>query len=356
MDSITQAALGAVVGERLLGKKLGRSAIGWGALVGTLPDLDILVYPWLDPIAELYWHRGISHSLVGVIIGTALFGCILTRFRNREKALRRRNGSVIGLPLVLLFLFLNFASHVLIDCFTVYGTQLLEPFSNRRFGLSNFFIIEPLFTLPLLIWIAAAVIRKQPAGTAPKGVVAASSMWIAGYVAFSFAAQAIATQRFEKELAAQGIVPTRSLVAPTPFNTLVWRGIFETDDAFRIGYWSVTDSEEPLVFKKVEDSRDLLTPYLEDRGIACAIWFSENFLLVEPSPEGGFLLNDLRFAEFWPDDTDGMPRTFFSWQVVPEAMEGGPVFRQVRSSRPSLSRFAEAFEARLRGDRNAFLP
>jgi inner membrane protein len=356
MDSITQAALGAVVGERLLGKKLGRRAIGWGALVGTLPDLDILVYPWLDPIAELYWHRGLSHSIVGVLLGTALFGWILARFWNREKALQRRNGSVIGLPLVLLFLFLNFSSHVLIDCFTVYGTQLLEPFSNRRFGLNNLFIIDPLFTLPLLIWIAAALIRKQPKGTAPKGVVVACSFVIGGCLTFSFAAQTLASQRFEKELAAQGIVPERSMVSPTPFNTLLWRGVFETEDAFWIGYWAVNDSEEPLVFKKVEHSRHLLKPYLEDRGIACVVWFSENTLLVEPSPEGGFLLNDLRFAEFWPDDTDGMPRTFFSWHVVPEAMEEDAVFEQVRSSRPELSSFVNSFVARLGGERGAFLP
>jgi inner membrane protein len=127
MDSITQAALGAVVGERLLGPRLGRSAVGWGALVGTLPDLDILVYPWLDSIAELYWHRGLSHSIAGALLGTILFGWLLGRFWNREKALQKRNGSVIGLPLVFLFLFLNFASHILIDCFTVYGTQLLDP-------------------------------------------------------------------------------------------------------------------------------------------------------------------------------------------------------------------------------------
>ena len=356
MDSITQAALGAVIGERLLGRKLGRSAIGWGALVGTLPDLDILVYPRLDAIAQLYWHRGFSHSIVWILVGTLLFGWILTRFWNRETALRRRNGTAIGFSVVVLFLFLNLASHVLIDCFTVYGTQLLEPFSNRRFGLNNFFIIDPLFTVPLLIWIVAALFRKSPQGIATKGVVVACSVVITGYVAFSFVAQAMASQRFARELAEQEITPTRSMVSPTPFNTLIWRGIFEAEDAFWIGYWAVNDSNEPLVFKRVEHSQELLAPYRGDRGIECAIWFSENYLLVEPSPKGGFLVNDLRFVEFWPDDTNGMPRTFLSWHIVPEAMEGEAVFQQVRSSRPSLSRFGAAFMARLDGARGGFFP
>jgi len=356
MDSITQAALGAVVGERLLGSKFGRSAIAWGALIGTLPDLDVLVYPWLDPIAELYWHRSISHSILGVLIGTALFGWLLGLFWNRGKALQRRKGSAIGFRRVFLFVFLNFASHVLIDCFTVYGTQLLEPFSNRRFGLNNLFIIDPLITLPLLIWIAAALIRKHPAGTAPKGVAFACSVAIAGYLAFSFIAQAMASERFEKELAEQGIKPGRSMISPVPFTTLIWRGVFETEDAFWIGYWAVTDSREPLIFKKVEHRRHLLSPYSEDRGIECAVWFSENFLLVEPSSDNGFLLTDLRFVEFWPDDTNGMPRTFFSWHVAPEAMPGESVFSPVRSSTPNLPGLFDSFAARLEGDRTGFLP
>ena len=53
VDSITQAALGAVVGELVLGRQLGRRAIGWGALFGTIPDLDVIFTPLLDTARNL---------------------------------------------------------------------------------------------------------------------------------------------------------------------------------------------------------------------------------------------------------------------------------------------------------------
>ena len=62
MDSITQAVLGAAVGEATLGRRVGHKAPLWGALLGTLPDLDVL-YPFADPVSAFTWHRGPSHSI-----------------------------------------------------------------------------------------------------------------------------------------------------------------------------------------------------------------------------------------------------------------------------------------------------
>jgi len=42
MDSITQIVLGAAVGDAVLGKKIGNRAMVWGAIAGTIPDLDVL--------------------------------------------------------------------------------------------------------------------------------------------------------------------------------------------------------------------------------------------------------------------------------------------------------------------------
>ena len=58
MDSITQAALGAAVGEVVLGKKVGNKATLWGAFGGTLPDLDIFLNPFLTDVQSLVVHRG----------------------------------------------------------------------------------------------------------------------------------------------------------------------------------------------------------------------------------------------------------------------------------------------------------
>lgn len=351
MDSLTQAALGAVVGERVLGRQLGRKAIAWGALVGTLPDLDVLVNPWLDTIGQLYWHRGFSHSIFGVLIGTPLIAWLLFRWWNRK------GKQVVSAKRVVAFVLLNFSTHILIDCFTVYGTQLLDPLSRQRFGLNNFFIIDLMFTLPMLAWIVAALFRHKVPGHASRGWAFGCGGVLAAYVVFSFTVQAMASQRFQRELAREGIEPIRSEISAAPFTTLIWRGLFETEDAFWISYWAVNDSDEPLAFHRVPRNVELLEPFRGDRAVDCALWFSEEYLLVEEAPDGpGFLATDLRFVEFWPENNRGLPRTFFTWRIVPSEGESPSVFEPVGGSGREIGAMFKKLEARLKGDRYALGP
>jgi hypothetical protein len=82
MDSITQAALGAAVGHLCWQDKLGRKSLLFGAVAGTLPDLDIVLYPFLDDVQRLYWHRGESHSVWFVLLGTLTIGWLVKKFRS----------------------------------------------------------------------------------------------------------------------------------------------------------------------------------------------------------------------------------------------------------------------------------
>ncbi len=317
--------------------------------MGTLPDLDVLANPWLDTIDELYWHRGFSHSLLGVLIGTPLIGWLLHRWW-------RRGDIPVGLSRAMLFAGLNFATHILIDCFTVYGTQLFDPLSRQRFGMNNFFIIDPMFTLPLLVWIVAAMCRHS--GRASPFWAVSCLVAIIGYVGFSYSAQSVAASRFSDALKREGIVPRRGEVSAAPFTTLIWRGLYETEDAFWIGYWAVTDdTDTPPVFHRVPRRIDLLDPFRGDRGVDCALWFSEEYLLVEPDPvRGGFLATDLRFVEFWPDHTGGMPRTFFSWRLAPSPKGGETVFEPLREGGREIGPMFQKLADRLRGDRAALGP
>ena len=127
MDSVSQLAVGAVAGEVVLGKKVGNRAMLWGSIVGTIPDLDVIFYPLMDEVSQLGWHRGISHSLLfngalGLLLGWGLY---------RLNGRRASQKSWTILSLVCLF------SAVLLDCFTVYGTQVFQPFSNYQVGFNN---------------------------------------------------------------------------------------------------------------------------------------------------------------------------------------------------------------------------
>ena len=77
MDSLTQIVLGAAVGEVILGKKIGNRALLWGAVGGTIPDLDVLSSFFVSEINELAYHRGFSHSIVFSILGAFVFGWLV---------------------------------------------------------------------------------------------------------------------------------------------------------------------------------------------------------------------------------------------------------------------------------------
>ena len=72
MDSITQAALGASIAGVCAPAGQRRKALLAGAMLGTLPDLDVVIDYGSD-VANFTYHRGFSHSLLVL----ALFSFLL---------------------------------------------------------------------------------------------------------------------------------------------------------------------------------------------------------------------------------------------------------------------------------------
>lgn len=318
VDSITQATLGAAVAEAGLGRTLGRKAILWGLLLGTLPDLDILAYPFLEPSEQLYWHRGLSHSLLAMVVVSPLLGLLLHKIHGAEAPPRRAMWTC----------FFIYGTHVLIDCFNVYGTQIFEPFSNARVGLNNLFIIDPLFTLPLLGGVAGALIWRSRSGWKkwinPIGLGLATC-----YVLWSFTAQGLILSRFKKELAAEKIETQRGFIHPTPFNTLLWRGLYETEDGYFIGYASLLDESPTIEFRYLPHRQHLIAPVSDTEAVQALRWFSQGYFMARVRKEG-LVFSDLRFGEF--ADEDGEISTFFSWRV--ESDSNGATIQSLRPERP----------------------
>ncbi|MDX2079191.1 MAG: metal-dependent hydrolase [Terrimicrobiaceae bacterium] len=310
MDSLTQAVLGAAVAEAGLGRKLGNRALAWGAALGTLPDLDILVYPWLDTVQQLEWHRGISHSVFLATLAAPLFGWLIHRIHWRE----------VGVVPAAWTVWWVLVTHSLIDVFTVYGTMVFTPFSDARIGTNNLFIIDPLFTLPLIVGLLAACLlprsdrRRFSWNTA--GLVLASV-----YVAWSFGAKAIADWRLDAAFRENGVNVQRMISMPTPFNTLLWRGVAEDKNGFWITYHSLLrpDREPDLLF--VSKNHELAGNRLEARAFERLAWFSNGWFSVETG-ESGWIVRDWRFAEF--PGPDGRARALFSWEVAPDGSAATP--------------------------------
>lgn len=320
MDSLTQATLGAAVAHACWHRPLGRKAIPWGLALGTLPDLDVLASPWLDPVENLYWHRGISHSLWLMALGGLLTG-LLVRWLHRRAGLTVRQAATGGM--------LIWVTHVAIDLFTVYGTQLLAPFSRHGFATNNLFIIDPAFTVPLLLGLLGALLWRTPATRFRLNLAGLALASL--YVVWSFAAQARAAAVFERELARQNLQPTAAgLTMATPLNTVLWRHLTRVEGGFLIGYWSLADADERVTFDFVPQLADTpaLAPVRDSRAFAAVDWFSQGWWAVVDPASGR--VADLRFGETRP--TRNAPAAAwwfpFSWRFPPDAT-GAPQLSQV---------------------------
>jgi len=156
MDSLTQVALGSAVGYAVLGNKIGRKAVLWGAILGTLPDLDVFL-PYGGSVEAFTYHRSFSHSLLIHLLISPLIVWLILKIHAGMQIYKVRWFWLV---------FLSLSTHAILDSLTVYGTQLLWPFTEYPFAVSSVFIIDPAYTLPLLIGVICTLIPKIKAATA----------------------------------------------------------------------------------------------------------------------------------------------------------------------------------------------
>jgi len=84
LDSLTQGLLGAVTFAVIKDKKIGKKSLLIGAIVGTIPDLDVLLSPLFNDIEFLTVHRSFSHSIGFAIILSLLLGEVFHRYYKRK--------------------------------------------------------------------------------------------------------------------------------------------------------------------------------------------------------------------------------------------------------------------------------
>lgn len=254
MDSVTQFVLGAGVSCALLGRRIGlRKAAITGGVLGTIPDLDVFL-PTKDAVEAFISHRGWSHSLIIHALLAPFIGEGLHRLFKSQHATRAPIYAAV---------FLILSTHALLDAMTVYGTKLFWPVWNEPVGLGAVFIIDPLYTLPLLTITLWALIHGQWSQTYAKGLVVALGLSTT-YLVWSVAGQAIAENRSKAYLAEIDIHPTDILTTPTPFNTLYWRSIALDDDVYYNIYVPLAGSGQAITAYKHERKINDLSCWLDE--------------------------------------------------------------------------------------------
>ena len=345
VDSITQATLGAAVGEMILGRRMGNRALAWGALFGTLPDLDALLNPFLDTANELWWHRGPSHSLIVMIAASFLLAPRLAKLWKRDKVSRAQAGW---------FVFAVWSTHVLIDCFTVYGTAVLWPFPAKRIAFNHLFIIDPLFTLPMLVtlvWLAFLRSKKQ---IPQRRKLNAWGLGLAStYALLSVGMKFVTSAGFDADLARRGVSYERRMEAPTPFNIILWRSVVDRGDSFWVGYRTVFESRKtPVRWTIYPKGEEALTALYDMREARRLDWFSDGWWIARPHVKGAWVA-DLRFGEMrvWGEREGMVDNRFrFSWDIVSDAR--GDLLRPLRPTRANPEEILRRMGARIVGNRD----
>ena len=286
MDSLTHIVAGAAIGELLLGKKAGNRAVFWGALAGSLPDIDGAITPFIsNAVDKVYYHRGFTHSLIFIIGASVVSGILLRKLYKKFPVTDYEWGT---------FVFVNMIVHIALDSFTTWGTQIFWPLPTRV-EIKNIFVIDPFFTLPLLITVIWFLFYK---GGIPKRIkinrIGLVIAWT--YMLFTLINKTIINDKFEKLLAMQGINYTRYETKPAPFQNVLWSTTAETENGYYIGYFSYFDETPDTPYYYFPKNHELLKPVIEDEKVQRLVNITKGYYTIEKTDDG-LVLNDLRFGQ-----------------------------------------------------------
>lgn len=314
MDSVTQIILGAAVGEAVLGNKVGNKAMLYGAIAGTIPDLDVLSSQFTDTTRALEIHRGITHSVLFSVVMAPVMAWLVTRY---ESVKDFRGWTSL--------FFWAFFTHPLLDAHTTWGTQLFWPL-DIRLAFKSIFVIDPLYTLPFLTFLILAMLRKR---TNPKrkryntiGLAVSS-----GYLVITLLLKWLAFTAFEDALRSQGVSYTQMETRPTPLNTILWSANVDAGDTYLLGNYSFFDSR-PVTFHAHPKEQSLPQNWANTERAKRMVHISKGWYTITRENDTAYF-NDLRFGTMSvePSGTD-----FVFKYAMYENAQGELEFTEVRKA------------------------
>ena len=271
LDPISQGAIGAGFAQTLQRKEKILAVTWLGCAAGMAPDLDVLIQSPTDPLLFLEFHRHFTHALIFIPFGAAIVaGALFWFVRHRLSFKESYLACLIG-----------YATHGLLDACTSYGTQLFWPFSDMRVAWNNVSVVDPAFTLPLLILVILAY-RRQDLRFTYAGIA-----WVVFYLSLGWVQMERASAYTYQVAASRGHEASdisQLSMKPSFGNLLLWKSIYHHDgryyvDAIRTGLdvqLCVGDSVEKLVISK--HLPDLQPGTQQAKDLERFRWFSQDYL------------------------------------------------------------------------------
>ncbi len=299
MDSVTHTLLGACVGEAIAGKKLGKKAMLFGAIANNFPDIDIISSLWMNQPDSLLAHRGITHSILFVILMSVFAGWLMKKIFSGINFSQQEWTMLFCINLFL---------HIFIDAFTAYGTGWFEPFSHYRVSFNLLFVADPFYTIALLVASIALLILKKNsskrlAWTAAGLII--SSIYIVYALVHKLEIDAIAkTSLRDKKIPAFNFLAT-----PTPLNNFLWYIVAQNDSGYNIGYYSFFDHTKEINFHFIPRNNSMIEAKKNDDGVKKLIRFSQGYYHVEKINDT-LVFSDIRFGQIGGWYTGDAPFVF----------------------------------------------
>lgn len=210
MDTPTHALIGRLVARQVWKEKEDRATVNLVTVMGLLPDIDTLFGG--DDLTYIQEHRGITHSVFGIAAIGLVVALIAGRLGVRGSFRERYAISCAGMLL-----------HVLFDVFTSYGTQVLAPFSDHRFTIDVFFIIDPYLTGILILTLLGGWLWRTK-------VYRFGFAVFIGYLGLNVALLGYGYRQAQVWADDYGVDADRIGVMPMPFSPLHRRAFVESGD------------------------------------------------------------------------------------------------------------------------------
>ena len=324
MDSLTQIVLGAACGEAVLGKKIGNRALLFGAIGGTIPDLDVFIGKFLysNEIQAMAFHRGFMHSILFAILGSYFFGWLFFKLYNWGK---RKNTTNLK-DWTLLF-FWSIFTHPILDAFTPYGTQLFAPFTDYRVAFNNISVADPFYTVPFLLCLIIMMFFNRNSSR--------RTWWLkigiyisSAYMTLTVINKLYMDSVFKKSFKKAKINYLRFSSQPTILNNFLWYAVAETESEYHLTFYSLFDkkkiSNKIISVKKNHDIIDMT-----DKNLQTLAWFSNNYYNISKKKKiGTYKYVDLRYPMLNPENPNTSVFNFTvyykhnEWDILP--FDGSP--------------------------------
>jgi len=231
MDSLTQIVLGGAIGELVAGRKMGNRAVLWGAIAGTIPDLDVFFRVFYHPIEAALVHRGFSHSLLFSLIASPILAYLLYIATNRT----------YGFWLWTKLFFWGIVTHPILDMFTNYGTQFLWPFETR-ITFNSVFVIDPLYTVPFMVLLIWAM-RLDRNNEKRRRLNRIGLIYSTAYLFLGLLIKWFVWTEAQAYVKAHHLKVNRMMVTPMPFTCFYWYVLGENNHQYVVMHRSIFNDQ-----------------------------------------------------------------------------------------------------------------